>query len=88
LCMLMAVGVGQLAIFFLKPSMAQAFFFVFFLTTLIRAPTEVFLGPFSIQTLLLFACAVYSVKGLREAATLVQHNASMGEVIASAQPQR
>jgi exopolysaccharide production protein ExoQ len=69
---LIATGFGQLATFFLKPTMPAAFFLAFFLTTLIRAPTEVFFDPFSIQTILFFACAVYSIRGLQEIAAGTQ----------------
>lgn len=57
---MVAVGFSSLRTILLRPSVASSFFVVLFALMVTRAFTDMLLGPFSIHTLLYFACCVYA----------------------------
>jgi exopolysaccharide production protein ExoQ len=57
---MVAAGLASMRTILLRPSVANSFFVVLFALMVTRAFTDMLLGPFSIHTLLYFACCVYA----------------------------
>lgn len=57
---LFIVGFSALRQVLLRPSVETSFFFVLFALMVARSFTDIIIGPFSVHTLLFFACCVYA----------------------------
>jgi exopolysaccharide production protein ExoQ len=65
---LASVGVALLRRILLRPDVPTAFFFVLYLLMVLRAFTDIIVGPFSIHTILFAAVAVYAFAPAPDAA--------------------
>jgi exopolysaccharide production protein ExoQ len=65
--LLTAMGLALIRRILLKPDPAVAFFFVIFLLMVLRAFTDIIIGPFSIHTLIFAAIAVYAFSPAQDA---------------------
>ena len=63
---MIAVGLASLRTLLLRPNVANSYFVILFILMVMRAFTDMLLGPFSIHTLLYFACALYALSSQGE----------------------